>query len=474
MGEVLVLGGGPIGLATAMLFAREGHEVTVLERDPDPPPRTGLEACETWRRTGVAQFRQVHTIHARFRQILEAEFPDVLREIERSGGRKLSFLGAMPTTVEDRSPRPGDERFDVLSARRPVVESAFARLADETPGVTVRRGVVVEGLKEGVQKSGVPHVVGVSTKDGESLTADLVVDAMGRRSKFPEWVEAIGARPPIEEATDTGFAYYTRHYRWPDGQAPGFEGPPSANLSTLMVIGLPVDNDTAAVAVVCQAGDKALKELRKNEVFEKVVGSVPRIAHWIDAEPVHDVLPMAGALDRYRRFAPDGQPVVTGLIAVGDSWACTNPTAGRGLSLGIAHAVALRDLARDAFDEPLRLAVEFDAITEEAFTPWYRQQIDRDRARVAAVEAAIEGRDPPKADPSDRTARMQEAFMIAAAYDPEVARGFLDVMAVLALPQHVMARPGMIDKVMASSSDRKLPVEAGPNRQELLELMGSV
>ena len=33
MGDVLMLGGGICGLATAMLLARDGHTVRVLERD---------------------------------------------------------------------------------------------------------------------------------------------------------------------------------------------------------------------------------------------------------------------------------------------------------------------------------------------------------------------------------------------------------------------------------------------------------
>ena len=40
MAAITVLGAGVCGLATAMLLARDGHDVTVLERDPDPVPDT--------------------------------------------------------------------------------------------------------------------------------------------------------------------------------------------------------------------------------------------------------------------------------------------------------------------------------------------------------------------------------------------------------------------------------------------------
>jgi len=44
MAEIVVAGGGICGLNAAMLLAGEGHAVTVLERDPEPPPRTAEEA----------------------------------------------------------------------------------------------------------------------------------------------------------------------------------------------------------------------------------------------------------------------------------------------------------------------------------------------------------------------------------------------------------------------------------------------
>ena len=50
--RILILGAGLSGLCTAMLVAREGYQVTVLERDPAVPPRPERAdaAWEGWQR----------------------------------------------------------------------------------------------------------------------------------------------------------------------------------------------------------------------------------------------------------------------------------------------------------------------------------------------------------------------------------------------------------------------------------------
>lgn len=472
MGRVVVVGGGPIGLASAMLLAREGHEVTLLEKDAHGAPATPLEAWGDWQRTGVAQFRQVHAMHARFRHELDAEFPDVRDDLIAAGGRRISLMSGFFRTLDDPSPRPGDEKFDTITARRPVVEGAFARAAENTPNVKIIRGVAVAGpIADGSLVDGVPHIVGVRTKDGQEYRGDLIIDAMGRKSEFDEWVVGIGGRAPLEEKLENGFAYYTRHYRCRGDFEPELRRAPVTLLSTFQVVSIPADNETWCVAVVCMAGDKPMKALRENEVWERVVRSVPHLSHWTEGDPLHDVLPMAGAMDRYRRFVVEGSPVVTGLVAVGDAWACTNPTAGRGISIGLGHTIALRDLTRTMFDDPYKLAVAYDAVTEERFTPWIRQQIDRDRDRVAAVSAAIEGREHPKPDVTNPIVRMQQAFATAAAHDPEVGRAFAEVLSVLTLPHEIMARPGMLEKVMSAAEGQEPPGTPGPNREQILKVL---
>ena len=68
----------------------------------------------------------------------------------------------------------------------------------------------------------VPHVVGVVTEDGDEMSADLVVDAGGRRSPVPPFSSRRSAvrRPGRGARTTAGFVYYGRHFRSPDGSMP--------------------------------------------------------------------------------------------------------------------------------------------------------------------------------------------------------------------------------------------------------------
>ena len=144
MAEILVLGAGLCGLSTAMLLARDGHQVTVLERDPAAPPEA-LQAWEAWERRGVNQFRLPHFMLPRWRVQMERELPEVLDELLSAGGLRLNILAMLPESR--RGPlRDGDERFETVTARRPVLEAAVAAVASRTPGVTIRRGVTVTGL----------------------------------------------------------------------------------------------------------------------------------------------------------------------------------------------------------------------------------------------------------------------------------------------------------------------------------------
>src|SRR4051794_7957426 len=220
MARIVVIGGGVGGLTSAMLLARDGHEVTVLERDPTVPPDNADAAWNNWERRGVNQFRMIHLFAPRFHALLRAELPDVIDEVEALGAIRFNPMLLVPEETSGGY-RESDAEFTMVSARRPVMETALARAGARTDRLEVRRGAAGAGLlTDGEAPNGVPNVVGVRLDTGEELRADLVVDAAGRRSALPAMLGAVGARAPDEELEDSGFMYYGRHFRSADGQIP--------------------------------------------------------------------------------------------------------------------------------------------------------------------------------------------------------------------------------------------------------------
>ena len=469
MSRIVVLGAGPLGLATSMLLTDEGHDVVVLERDPQPCPASPEEAWESWDRHGVAQFRQAHYLHPGVRPLLETSFPDVVKTLESSGAVAFNALSLMPPSVTDRSPRPGDERFVTLTARRPVIEYAFASVA--APRQDVRRGVHVTALRcDSESAPGVPHVDGVRLATGEEIAADLVIDATGRRSKLPEWIRAIGGRAVVEEAQDYGFVYYTRFFR-ARGDVPTMRAPLNTPVGSISILTLPADSGTWSVTVYISSDDTLLKTLREADRWTAAVAACPRHAHWLDGEPLTDVLPMAGAADRRRSFVVDGTPVATGVLAIGDAWAATNPSLGRGITLGLKHVLVTAQALREHADDPLALARRHDELTNAQILPWYQNTVDVDRGRAAAIRAAIDGTPPPVSD--DPRAVASRELAVAMLYDADVFRAFAEIMSLVTPPAEVMSRPGLGQRIHQVASDNEPPPYVGPSRADLLQIAGA-
>ena len=468
--RIIVLGAGVCGLAAGMLLRRDGHDVTILERDPEPVPNSPREAWEHWSRDGVTQFRQPHYLQSRGRIVLEEELPDVLDALEAAGGLRFDPLCLMPPTITDRSPRDGDERFKTVTARRPVIEQVLSSAADAESGLRVHRGIRIRGVVTHVHR-GIPHVSGVRTDAGEEFRADLVVDAMGRRSQLPSWLEEAGARPIREEVEDSGFIYYSRYFRSRNGERPQYVAPLLTPMGTFSLLTLQCDNDTWSVTIFMSAGDTPLKRLRDPAPWTALVAACPRHAHWLDGEPITGVIAMAGVTDRYRRFAVDGHPVATGIAAVGDAAACTNPTNGRGMSLGLMHVQRLRDVIRAHVHDPVEFAAAWDAATEAELVPWYRENVEEDRARIGEIEALRNGLQP--APRGDSSAVLRKALLAAVPRDPDAFRAFLASRCCLTPLRETFANQRLVKRILELATDSDRLPQAGPNRTQLLQLLDS-
>ena len=469
MARIVVLGAGMNGLCTALLLARDGHEVTVLERDPAEPPEPA-DAWDEWVRDGVNQFRQLHFMLPRWRALMAADLPDVLDDVLAAGGVRMNSLTAMPDEL--RGPlRPDDDRFETITARRPVLEAAIAGVVRRSRGIDVRRGVSVTGVL--AESAEVPRVTGVLTAGGGAERADLVVDCGGRRSQLADWLVAAGARRPAEEREDSGFVYYSRHFRGPDGRLPQQRGTLLQHHDSVSVLTLPGDNGCWGVGFVVSSKDRALRSLRDPDRWDAALAHFPLAAHWRDGEPLGAVTALAGIEDRIRRFVVDGVPVATGVVAVGDAWACTNPSLGRGASIGLLHAGCLRDVLRelDAADPGAadKLVRRFAELTESVAEPLYRMTLWLDRHRLAEIDADIAGTPYRPDDPRWAAGR---ALFAASLADPDAARDQLSVASLLTTPAELFARPGVLDRALRLGGGAPRYPLPGPSRTELLAVVG--
>lgn len=484
MKDALVIGGGVAGLGAALCLAEEGFEVTVVERDETTLPATPDEAFEGWPRRGAPQVRHSHAFLARLRNLLRDRNPKLLADLLAAGATELRFTERLPETLTDTEPRPGDEDLVALACRRTTFEWVLRRDAMEARGVRMLQGAVTGLL-------GTPgRVTGVRLEDGRELSATWTIDASGRRSPLPAWIAALGGPPLVEREEDTGIVYSSRFYRLrSDAELPPVEGMTAGDLGYLKFAVFIGDNSTYSITFGVPSEDAALRALLREPGFTKAALTIPALAPWVDpaiAEPLTGVEVMARLLNRGRKFlGADGEPVVTGLLAVGDAHTCTNPLYGRGCSLGFVGAHLLADAVAEHADDPHAAALAYEEAMNREVVPWYRSSVAQDRADRASrgltvsddEEGALlgSGGGPGGAlDPESARSLLRDGLFPATRTDPVVFRAFLRTFNLLDPPDQILRDPEVIGRVLTVWQDRanrEDPPPAGPDRDGLLALL---
>ncbi len=485
--QVIVVGGSIAGLISALALARAGQRVTVVEKDPTPLPPTPDEAFDAWDRRGSPQVRHSHAFLGRMTKLIREREPELLARLLELGAEEISFRSQARRYFPDAAFEPGDDDVALLACRRVTLEWALRRHALATGLVDYRDGVEVTGF---VADAGAPpRVRGVRVrergKDAGTLSADLVVDASGRRTRLGDWLEAIGAPRPREEKQPCGIFYSSRFYRLRPGmERPNQDGVIGGDLGYIKFGIFPGDAGTFSVTLAAAPDDDPMRAILRGPGFEAAAASIPMVIEWVKPEvstPISEVNGMANLNDVRRHLVENGEPLALGLVAIGDSLVHANPITGRGCTLAWISAYALADAISKHPDDPRALALELEAAVERECAPWLRAQIAQDRDAVAVNEAMRRGEDPYRFEKPDGSvdpvayARsvVREGLIPAVREDLAVMRAFLRIAHMLDTPEDLMRRPDITARALESHARRytRPPPVVGPSRAQMLEIL---
>ena len=382
MADVAIVGGGLVGQITALMLARRGHEVALFDDDDDPADGTADDDFFLWSRPGVPQAYHGHVFRARVTRVLKEEVPDVLDAMFAHGiGKARMDFGE------------GFEDDFALMARRPVFEAVVRRVVHQQIGVDVRNRQRVADLLTDEREGAVPRVIGVRTRGGERILADLVVDCCGRRSTAPRWLQSMGVTLGVDHYQPCDLHYFARHYRLlPDADFPTTVFPAGALTPYGIFLAMAEDNRTFCLAGGLSKTDPYKGGLRDGDRFDRVMAAMPGLQPWIaGGVPVTDVQLMGGLANRRRSLLRDGQPIVNGYLLLGDASLYTNATFGQGVALGFWQAQALAHRAELIGVDNAALAVSLEEWTTRVLGPWYTAQVVIDEAMIEGLRAGVAG-----------------------------------------------------------------------------------
>ncbi|MGI9427590.1 MAG: FAD-dependent oxidoreductase [Bythopirellula sp.] len=206
--RAIVIGGGIAGLTSARVLSDYFDQVIVLDRD-----RVGSGVQP---RSGVPQGKHVHILLARGEQVLTQLFPGMDADLERLGAVRLR-IGYDVIAYEDGETWPRREFGIICHAQsRPLLEHCVRERVARIENIRIQSGSrVVHPLFTADSESVCGVVYHDESRVQNDLDADLVVDASGRFTRAPQWLEARGYPVPEESSVDVDVSYTTTQFDIP-------------------------------------------------------------------------------------------------------------------------------------------------------------------------------------------------------------------------------------------------------------------
>jgi 2-polyprenyl-6-methoxyphenol hydroxylase-like FAD-dependent oxidoreductase len=433
--RAVVLGASMAGLLAARVLADSYGQVTVIDRDQ--LPETPMH------RRGVPHGRHAHALLAGGQQALEELFPGLTAELIAHGAPTGDLLADGRWYLNGHRLRQAHSGLVAVSASRPLLEGHIRARVRALPNVALLDSCDIVGLAatpDGRRVTGARVLRRAGGGPEELLGADLVVDASGRGSRTPIWLQELGYARPSEEQVGIGLGYATRTYRLPPDALHGDVGlvqaaTPQHPRSGVLVL---LEGDRWMVTLGGRLGDHPPTDPDGFLTFARSL-QFPDIYEAIrDAEPLDDPVAFRfPASVRYRYERLDRFP--DGLLAVGDAVCSFNPVYGQGMSVAALEALTLRrHLRQGAEPQPRRFFRDLAGVVD---VPW-------DIAVGGDLSfPGVQGRRTPKV-------RLVNAYLArlhaAAADDAGLASAFLRVAGLVAPPQSLL-RPSIAARVLRAS-----------------------